>query len=122
MIEVKKERIRNGHDCWGRAEYEDFYVVVDENNNTIYKSKDDPTKLIEYFQNKYGWIPCSERLPEYDVNVLVQCKDGSIEIGRYSKFVYIFEICQWVIDSRQFYKEYVKAWQPLPEPYEELTF
>ena len=50
MLKVKKREIESGCDCWGRREYEIVYDVVDENKELIYTSKENPTKLIEYFQ------------------------------------------------------------------------
>jgi hypothetical protein len=49
---LKIEQIRKqiGHDCWGNYEYDDFYIVTDDNGKVIYESKDDPTKLIEYIK------------------------------------------------------------------------
>ena len=64
------------------------------------------------------WIPCSERLPEEDVPVLVQ-KDCSClvdehygrAVGEYNGFKY------WTVED-DFYAEPI-AWMPLPEPYKE---
>lgn len=52
MVKVEIKRICAGHDCWGRPEYDDIYVVTDKQNNIIYQSKDDPTKLIEYLSKE----------------------------------------------------------------------
>jgi len=52
MVEVKEKRISDGYDCWGRPEYDYVYVVLDENGNEIFRSKNDPTKLINMFINK----------------------------------------------------------------------
>ncbi len=48
MVEVKKKRISDGYDCLGRPEYDYVYVVLDENGNEIFRSKNDPTELINY--------------------------------------------------------------------------
>lgn len=52
MVEVKTVRRRDGHDCWGNAEYTDFYVVTDENGKKIYESENNPTELINFLLNK----------------------------------------------------------------------
>ena len=52
MVNIKKERMLDGYDCWGKAEYDDVYVVTDDNGNVIYKSKNDPTGLIVWLKNK----------------------------------------------------------------------
>ena len=46
MVEVKEKEIRDGYDCWGRPEYTNVYVVLDENGKEIFRSKDDPTELV----------------------------------------------------------------------------
>ena len=59
-----------------------------------------------------GWIPVSERLPEYEGTFLVTDIEGKIYIEDFR-----FQIC----DKTQSYwsgMKVVVAWQPLPEPYE----
>lgn len=51
MVEVKEKRIFDGYDCWGRPEYTYVYVVLNENGNEIFRSKDDPTELINKLIN-----------------------------------------------------------------------
>ena len=58
-----------------------------------------------------GWIPCSERLPEYGEVVMCSCTNNGITIscithkgGKPSKSV-------------RFGQHSVIAWQPLPQPY-----
>lgn len=50
MVEVKEKRISDGYDCWGRPEYDYIYVVLDENGNEIFRSKNDPTELINVLE------------------------------------------------------------------------
>ena len=52
MVEVKEKRICDGYDCWGRPEYDYVYVVLDENGNEIFRSKNDPTRLINLVRNE----------------------------------------------------------------------
>ena len=47
MVEVKEKRIFDGYDCWGRPEYEKYYVVKNEEGVIIYEGKKDPTYLIQ---------------------------------------------------------------------------
>ena len=47
---VKSKKIKT-HDCWGRTEYEEVYLVEDEDGNVIYQSNTDPTGLIEKLSN-----------------------------------------------------------------------
>lgn len=72
-----------------------------------------------------GWIPISERLPDKNMPCLVSVgKFNFTQIAMYSDLME-------TIDHKIFYQgdygknnfqnitEYVKAWQPLPEPYQE---
>lgn len=55
------------------------------------------------------WIPCSERLPEYKVEVLAFNCDGEYEVNH----TIDEEDDEWFFDG-------VIAWMPLPEPYKEV--
>ena len=54
------------------------------------------------------WIPCSERLPEYGIDVLTVDRYGEYELNH-------------IIDEEdgEWYWEKPIAWRPLPEPYKE---
>lgn len=47
-VNVEKKTRPNGCDCWGRTEYENYYVVKNENGEVIYITESDPTSLINY--------------------------------------------------------------------------
>lgn len=53
------------------------------------------------------WIPCSERLPEYGVEVLTINKDDEYEINH----IIDEEDGEWFLDG-------VVAWMPLPKKWE----
>ena len=58
------------------------------------------------------WIPCSERLPENEMNVIAQFSSGTVTELRYAGngiFKGIYDYSTKVII----------AWMPLPEPYKE---
>lgn len=62
-----------------------------------------------------GWIPCSERLPEVDVAVLVTHQNGNVQMAQLSKtgnFVIYDEDCG-------FFSIPVIAWQPLPQSFDD---
>lgn len=64
-------------------------------------------------QPERKWIPCRERLPEDDTEVLVYLFENN-------KSPYIAWVCDgcWFTEEFQVEKEnYPKAWMPLPEPY-----
>lgn len=75
--------------------------------------------------DKGGWIPCSERMPEENVDVLVW-----FEYNRYGDYNRLFKTIgisyvfngRWsgfVNGSSGWTQLRIIAWQPLPEPYRE---
>ena len=66
-------------------------------------------------QPEQRWIPCSERLPKEDVEVLVTDDAGgitAIDVDR----------CGMYEDTKErfwYTSQHVIAWMPLPEPYKE---
>lgn len=65
---------------------------------------------------KNGWIPCSEMLPEDGVPVLLQDFGGyySLGVSETKRNIKGFRDGDWWGSANNY-----KAWQPLPEPYEE---
>lgn len=65
------------------------------------------------------WIPCSERLPIAQEEVIVSCHDDSGDTS------YDYTTCGWVTNDGEYWiadneiNSHVVAWMPLPEPYEE---
>lgn len=82
-----------------------------------------------------GWIPCSERLPEEDTEVLIsyRYKEGEgdtdhvdIDITSYGTTCFggreIHTLKEWRQPFDYFHANYeVIAWMPLPEPYKGVT-
>ena len=69
--------------------------------------------IVEHFPTVHnnGWIPCSERLPELETEVLVCNKFGVITTASLSKPDINWE------DGDGYLLLYIIAWQPLPTPY-----
>lgn len=67
--------------------------------------------LLESAPKTGGWIPCSERLPEENQNVIACFAHGTVTELRFydKKFHGIYDYDEKVI----------VAWQPLPEAYHE---
>ena len=62
-------------------------------------------------ENKGEWIPVSERLPEMGVRVLCACQANLYDVLKLTPD-------GWFYDTRHTYMfGFVRAWQPLPEPY-----
>lgn len=65
--------------------------------------------IVEKYSKIGGWIPCSERLPEENQNVIACFAHGTVTELRFydKKFHGIYDYDEKVI----------VAWQPLPEEY-----
>ena len=65
------------------------------------------------------WIPCSERLPEFGVDVLVYAKtwEDHIQVAHRQ-----YDGIMWELSDCEYYfsKSDVTHWMPLPEPPEEV--
>lgn len=69
-----------------------------------------------------GWIPCKERLPEYDTCVLVQVngKYKNITFENAIEFATYIKGEGWILETYpDWHNPNIIAWQPLPEPYHE---
>jgi hypothetical protein len=96
-----------------RLEEEKGKVVID--GKEMYQEDyfidiDDAIEIVNQLagEHKGGWIPCSERLPEYNQAVLTCEEDGWISVN--------FNI-QFNGKKNDFECGYYTAWMPLPEPY-----
>ena len=72
-------------------------------------------QMIGEMEKEYnnGWIPCSERLPEMEADVLLSLR--SLDV--YTGFRANTEGCFYVEGEGYVEFENVLAWQPLPAPY-----
>ena len=68
---------------------------------------------IENAETIFKWIPVSEELPDYNVEVLVTTAWNSITIAEKCKNGFWF-ICEGAVNAED---EDILAWMPLPEVY-----
>ena len=101
------------------------------NNPNMYDSLERMLdELIEEIKEKPKWISCTERLPDYDKDVLLTyAYDGSVFIGHRDKaikykttgFRTFEKICvdEWVVEYEGYTHDFnaVSAWAELPEGY-----
>ena len=87
--------------------------MVEAHGSLVIEAKDMAIKALEQepssSENPNRWIPCSERLPEDDEDVLVQMTDYSMMVD-----------FRTASSSGWFWAEKDDlpiAWMPLPEPY-----
>ena len=85
------------------------------NTQRIYEA----IKTLPSAQPEQRWIPCSERLPNGQTEVIVSCRDDSADtIYRYTASGWITTDGEyWIVDNE--INPYVIAWCELPEPYRE---
>lgn len=90
-----------------------FVKTVDaiEHNNAIDVCVKEVEKAAAEYNN--GWIPCSERLPEVEADVLLSLR--SLDV--YTGFMENTEGYFYVEGEGYVKLENVLAWQTLPEPY-----
>ena len=67
-------------------------------------------------QERDKWVPCSERKPDIDSEVFITDSFG--EIG-HAYYVDLGDRVCFVTAEEYIILEDVKAWKPVPEPYEE---
>lgn len=87
--------------------------------NSLLERKEALHMAIESLEkDNNGWIPCSVRLPEGKEThkVLVADKDGIMAVCYFLEVAKAFKV-SW--DGEEF--QGVVAWQPLPEPYNDLA-
>ena len=101
------ERLSNIHRVVKTDEDEEW-------NRAIYKSTEIVREVAEEYNG--GWIPCSERLPEENQEVMLQDFYGNITIEKMKTNDGLegFSDGDWWSSANNYV-----AWQSLPEPYKE---
>lgn len=84
-----------------------------EYDNGIKRALSIVQEVSEEYNN--GWIPCSERLPDVEADVLLSLRSLDICTG----FRANTEGCFYIDGDTYVEYENIIAWQPLPEPYTE---
>lgn len=97
-------------------------AIIDEiaDRKIIDIIREQPTvEIVNEVPKDGGWIPCSDRLPEKNVHVLVTMEDGNMYVAEHISKVMIGTLeCRWRTFSAYFASDDIIAWMPLPEPYQ----
>lgn len=108
-------------------------VMAKETGSLMCKELKGVIEVLNRMPPAQQWIPCSERLPEEDTEVLIsyRYKEGegdtdhvNIDITSYGTVCFggreIHTLKEWRQPFDYFHANYeVIAWMPLPEPYKE---
>lgn len=66
---------------------------------------------------KHRWIPLSERLPEYEVKVILCCiRSKSVDIGRRTDESETYNSDMWATETKIFYPAAFTHWMPIILP------
>lgn len=92
---------------------------------------EDKGEALTYCNNFIGWIPVSEKLPDWDIECLVVDKDGNYGVGFYRDDAKAWDSPNWGwleikdrVDNKEAFTQpcgigKVIAWMPLPKSYSE---
>ena len=86
------------------------YIYAVGRSNALTDFKYAINELAEEYNG--SWIPCSERLPEANMAVLVCTNANQIDVDYYGEYIKDFIGLKGT-------EQYAIAWQPLPQPYKE---
>ena len=68
-------------------------------------------EMVEEILEGQRWIPCSERMPEKGIEVLVSTVGKNLFLATW------YWKDDWITDDGYLFDSDVLAWQPVPEPY-----
>lgn len=87
-------------------------MVTEENGGNMTYEED--MKIADTVPTQMKWIPCSERMPEADKDVLICTTSGFIEVAYNDSIGDGWNDYDGIVQKRD-----VLSWMPLPEPYKE---
>ena len=96
-----------------------FNDWIDRHGDVHAADEDTVYQKIEALPSEPQWIPCSERLPEENLPVLVAVKQKD-RLPKWIKeqtYSYVTDIDVYDDGDFDTHKNKVVAWMPLPEPY-----
>ena len=112
-LDSKKHYFQKFYEADGKTE-EDECI-----NKATQLAFDDAKNIVQEVAEEYngGWIPCSERLPDIEADVLLTLRSLDIYTGFRANADGYFHVHG--TDNKYIPFENVIAWQQLPEPFKE---
>lgn len=98
-IEAVREKLQD----WGGYTFEDY-------RRGLYEAQD-IIEALPSAEAEQGWIPCSERLPDVDVDVLTTTDWSEVLIA------WLLKCGAWETEGSVLVYDEITAWMPLPKPY-----
>jgi len=96
--------------------HNDIEFCEEEEKLVIGFLKDTAESFMRENQSAQQWIPCDERLPEINHNVLISTVYGQVKEADFIGFD-VESQPKWVSHGCLYWAEEVLRWMPLPEPY-----
>lgn len=100
-----------------KTEWRKWSTILTERSAFKFDVADAPPAQPDVPDSKVGeWIPCAERLPLYNIRVLVIDKYGGIDIAELVDYSDVDEPDEWWTHEYKI-QDPVLAWMPLPKPW-----
>ena len=113
------EGIRHAEECAKSCDMLADISVIGEAKERNHRCAEEHRQLAEWLKElqRYRWIPCNERLPEYLKTVLLSTFWG-VRVGFRDHTDTYGDYYEIIEDDADAAPHSIYAWMPLPEPYE----